>query len=415
MYLGSCSACRWAEAAGFVTLADATRCARYCRGMHTRVRRKRHRRWPWIVLGSVVLVIVLAGGAVVLGGTQVLLTPHHGMVTALGKVVAVDDDEITLSRSNAAERVGTYGLVWDDAAGAQSGSAVIGPISASTANTVTRPISNVVGELRAGTSVQLNPNVHTRDPRISLGIDFKNVNIDGELGPMPAWQVPGNGSTWVLFVHGIDGQRESGLRPLPTIVDAGLPTLLITYRNDIDAPPSPNGLIALGETEWRDLEAAAEYAMAQGATSFVLYGDSMGGSIVTQFMHQSPHAERVGGMVLDAPVLNWAGVLQGQAQRLSLGFLTAPLQEAVQWRGGIDLALLNELDQLETFEHLPILLFQGLADPLVPHAESQAFATSLPMAQYVPVADAGHIQSWNVDPAAYEQHLAAFLAQFSAP
>lgn len=375
--------------------------------------RKRHRRWPWIALGSIALVLVLAMGGIVFGGTQVLLTPHHGMVTALGKVVAVNETEITLSRSDAAERVGTYGLVWDGTEGKQTGSAVIGPVLASTDNTVTRPISNVIGSLAAGTEVQLNPNIHTRDPKVSLGIDFSNVAVEGELGSMPTWQVPGTGSTWVLFVHGIDGQRESGLRPLPTIVDAGLPTLLITYRNDVGAPASPNGLIALGQTEWRDLEAAADYALTHGATSFVLYGDSMGGSIVTQFMHQSPHAERVVGMVLDAPVLNWAGVLQGQAERLHLGFLTAPLQAAVEWRGGIDLALLDELDQTAPFEQLPILLFQGLADPLVPPAESKAFASALPKAQYVPVADAGHIQSWNVDPASYEQHLAEFLEQFS--
>ena len=139
----------------------------------------------------------------------------------------------------------------------------------------------------------------------------------------------------------------------------------------------------------------------------------MGGSIVTQFMHQSPHAERVVGMVLDAPVLNWAGVLQGQAERLHLGFLTTPLQAAVEWRGDISLAMLNELDQTAAFEHLPILLFQGLADPLVPPAESESFANALPGARYVPVADAGHIQSWNVDPETYEGHLADFLGQFA--
>ena len=375
--------------------------------------RKRRRRWPWIVLGSVALVLVLATGGIVFGGTQVLLTPHHGMVTALGKVIAVDDNEITLSRTDAATRVGTYGLVWDGADGEQTGSAVIGPVLTSTAKTVTRPISNVIGRLSAGTEVQLNPNIHTRDPKVSLGIDFSNVAVDGELGAMPAWQVPGTGSTWVLFVHGIDGQRESGLRPLPTIVDAELPTLLITYRNDVGAPASPSGLIALGQTEWRDLEAAADYALTQGATSFVLYGDSMGGSIVTQFMHQSPHAERVVGMVLDAPVLNWAGVLQGQAERLHLGFLTTPPQAAAEWRGDLSLAMLDELDQTAAFEHLPILLFQGLADPLVPPAESESFANALPGARYVPVADAGHIQSWNVDPETYEGHLADFLGQFA--
>src|SRR5690606_16238222 len=135
-------------------------------------------------------------------------------------------------------------------------------------------------------------------------------------------------------VHGIDGLRQSALRPLPTIVDAGLPTLIISYRNDADAPPSPNGLFALGETEWQDLESAAQYALSRGATEFVLYGDSMGGSIVTQFMHQSEHADKVVGMVLDAPVLNWSGVLQNQADRLYLGAFSGLLKLAVQWRGG---------------------------------------------------------------------------------
>jgi len=234
----------------------------------------------------------------------------------------------------------------------------------------------------------------------------------GQLGAMPAWQVPGENSTWVLFVHGIDGLRQSALRPLPQVVDAGLPALVITYRNDAGAPSSPNGLISLGETEWNDLESAAAYAIDQGAERFVLYGDSMGGSIVTQFMHRSEYADRVVGMVLDAPVLNWAGVLQNQADRLHFGAFGGLVQLAVQWRGGIDLGVLDELDQTQPFEQLPILLFQGLADPLVPHAESEQFADSVANAKYVPVPGAGHIQSWNVDPASYAAKLAAFLAQF---
>jgi pimeloyl-ACP methyl ester carboxylesterase len=370
------------------------------------------RRWPWITLGGIALVAMLGFGLVVFGGAQLLLTPHHNTATAAGDVIAISDGEITLKKMAATERVGTYGLVWQTDAG--TGTATVGPTVRTTGDTVIRPISNIVGTLGAGTAVQLNPNIYDGDPQTSLGIPFTNVAVDGELGPMPAWQVDGDGSTWVLFVHGIDGMRESGLRPLPTIVDAGLPTLLITYRNDVDAPPSPTGLISLGQTEWRDLESAADYAIGQGATSFVLYGDSMGGSIVTRFMHESPHASKVLGMVLDAPVLNWDGVLQGQTDRFRMPFLGGALQSAVAWRGDIDLAELDELDQTGPFEQLPILLFQGLADPLVPPAESEQFAASLPNARYVPVADAGHIQSWNVDPAAYEEHLAEFIGQFSA-
>ncbi|GAA3862097.1 alpha/beta fold hydrolase [Leifsonia kafniensis] len=368
-------------------------------------------------------MVTLAFGGIIFGGAQLLLTPHHGMTTAAGTVIALDaagdgagdDQQITLKKSAVTERVGTYGLQWAADAGtsATAGTATIGPVISSTADTVVRPISNIQGTLSVGTAVALNPNIYTGDPETSLGIPFSTVDVDGDLGTMPAWQVEGTGTTWVLFVHGIDGLKQSALRPLPTLVSAGLPTLVISYRNDTDAPASPNGLIHLGETEWHDLDSAAAYALTQGATDFILYGDSMGGSMVTQFMHQSEYAPKVVGMVLDAPVLNWAGVLQGQADRLHVGFLGGALKAVVSWRGDIDLGMLNELTQTETFENLPILLFQGLADPLVPPAESQQFAEALPLATYVPVPDAGHIQSWNVDPASYEAHLATFLASLA--
>ena len=375
--------------------------------------RRNRRRWPWIVSGVVAVLALIAVIGIPLGGAQLLLTPHHGMTSAAGTVVSFTGTSVTLTLTDAGERAGTYGLVWDTPAGPSTGTATIGPVSATTADTVTRPISDVTADLEVGTAVQLNPNVWNTDPKAALGIEFTTVSIEGELGAMPAWQVEGSGTTWVLFVHGIDGLRQSGLRPLSTIVAADLPTLLITYRNDEGAPASENGLIALGETEWRDLEAAAAYAMEQGATEFILYGDSMGGSIVTRFIHESPLADRVIGMVLDAPVLNWSGVLQNQADEQHLGWFSGLLQLAVSWRGGIDLAELNELEQTAAFESLPMLIFQGLGDPLVPPAETQQFADALPLATYVPVDGAGHIQSWNADPASYEQHLADFLVQFS--
>lgn len=105
----------------------------------------------------------------------------------------------------------------------------------------------------------------------------------------------------MIFVHGHGTDRGEGLRILPTIVEQGFPSLVMTYRNDAEAPESPDGLYHLGQTEWRDLEAAADYALAHGAEDLILVGYSMGGAITCTFLRESVRADRVRGAILDAP------------------------------------------------------------------------------------------------------------------
>src|SRR6266511_3976953 len=52
---------------------------------------------------------------------------------------------------------------------------------------------------------------------------------------------------------------------------------------------------------------------------------------------------------------------------------------------------------------VPVLLFHGTADPRLPIAPSQALAAARPdLVTFVPVAGAGHVESWNHDRARYE-------------
>lgn len=375
---------------------------------HDQLNRKHRRRRRWSIAGTILVVAVLLG---YLGGSyafsSLLLDPHHNPAKDNVEVVASTSNSVTLKRSTASATGGTFGIEWN------GGHAIIGVITTSDAATVTRALSDVTGVLTPSDKVSIDPDVWQGDPLSARNVAFDNVTVPTPLGEMPAWFIPGTNDTWVLFVHGIDGRREAGLRVAPVLQQSGLPSLLITYRNDVGAPPSSDGLIHLGMTEWQDLDAAADYAVSKGAQRFVLYGESMGGSIVTRFMHESKHASQVVGMVLDAPVLNWFGVISGQASQLHLEPLAPAVRAWISHRTGLSFDALNEIDQAAIFT-VPILLFQGLDDPLVPPSESQAFAEAVPSGNvsYVPVAGARHIQSWNIDPARYESTLTNFLAQW---
>ena len=61
---------------------------------------------------------------------------------------------------------------------------------------------------------------------------------------------------------------------------------------------------------------------------------------------------------------------------------------------------------------MPILLFHGVEDDVVPIEGSDEFAEELPnRVTYYRVPKAGHTQSWNVDPRLYEARLSRFLAK----
>ena len=333
-----------------------------------------------------------------------VLVPNHSSWLKEVKVEGLPPSRIVLARSEDTERPGVYGLDWE------GGHAIVGAIVGEDDDTVTRRLRGVRGYLVPEMEVGVEANVFSGDPEQAFGIPFADVDVQSELGPMPAWSIPGKGATWAIVVHGINGTPQVGLRMVPGLHRANLPTLLITYREDLGAPTSPDGFHHMGLTEWRDLQAAARYALDHGARRLLLVGYSMGGAIVTQFMQHSPLAPRVSGLVLDAPALDWRRILEFNATEMGLpGFMALPVEWTIGARIEVDWDDLDALEHPEDFQ-LPILLFHGDDDRVVPISISEDFATELPRwVTYYSAPEAGHVEAWNVNPGLYERRLKAFL------
>jgi alpha-beta hydrolase superfamily lysophospholipase len=373
---------------------------------------RRHVRAIAAAAGVAVLAALALGALASWHFASFVLVPDHSPWSESVDVEAVGPQQIELERSAPTERPGLYGLVWD------AGHAVVGPVLSESDDRVTRRLSDVHGFLVPGLDAGIDSNVYFGNPWEARGLPYRSVDIPSELGPMPAWEIPasrgsrGAGDAWAIVVHGINGDRQIGLRIAPTLRRAGFNSLLISYRDDLGAPRSPDGMHHQGQTEWRDLQAAVKYAMRRGARTIVLDGYSMGGALIAQFMEHSPLADRIDGLVLDAPALSWRAILEFNATQMGFpSFAALPVEWAINARTDVDWNSLDALQHTEDF-HLPILLFHGDDDQVVPLETSEEFAVKLPRwVEYHAVPEAGHTQSWNVNPRLYEQRLRRFLKE----
>jgi len=362
----------------------------------------------------VIVVILIAIAAAGWSFSSDVLVPDYSAWSDPIEVKAVGRHRIVLEKSTDTERPGYYGLDWE------GGHAVLGPVASTGDDSVTRQVSDVSGYLVPGVEdAHLDTNVYAGNPRTALGLPYANVSVKGELGPMPAWLIPGTSSTWAIVVHGINDTPQVGLRISPELHRLGLPTMLITYREDQGAPESPDGFHHMGLTEWKDLQAAAQYALSHGADHLVLIGYSMGGSLVTQFLEHSPLASYTKAVVLDAPALNWKAILEFNAEEMGFpGFFALPVEWGIGARIDADWSSLDAIQHTKEL-HYPTLLFHGKEDQVVPIKTSEEFAQNLPNSvTFFAVPKADHTQSWNVDPPLYDRRLRRFLLQngtISAP
>lgn len=266
------------------------------------------------------------------------------------------------------------------------------------------------GTLRPGAKVRITPELHSGDPATALGLEFREVEIPGELGGLPAWFVPGPRDTWVITAHGLGTTREHPLNLTAFLHGQQLPVLDLAYRGDPGAPRSPDGLAHLGESEWRDLDAAIRFAVRYGAEKVVLHGWSTGASMALHACVNSALRDRICGLVLDSPVLDWQVTLRALAAAHGVPSALLPLAvRAAQGKTGLQGARLLDTSLPATL-HVPTLIFHGPDDTLAPWQPSRELAARRPdLISLHAVPQAPHAAMWNAGPAHYEETLRRFL------
>jgi alpha-beta hydrolase superfamily lysophospholipase len=328
---------------------------------------------------------------------------------------------ITLGPTADAILPGNYSFWFDSGAGL----ATLGEIVRRTHDSVTRRILRVErADLRRARTGRFNGWIYLSPGE--LGYEFEDVVIDTPVGPAPAWLIPSatGSDRWAIHVHGRAVARAETLRGVPVFRDAGYNSLVVSYRNDGEAPASPDGKYSLGDTEWLDVQAALAYAIDRGATSVVLVGWSMGGATALQLATRSSLARVIRGIVLESPVVDWSIALDFQAK---LSRLPKPIGAAAKvimgraWgrvlTGQHEPIDLERLDLVRGAAALttPILILHSDDDGYVPSTASHALAEARPdIVTMETFAGARHTKLWNYDPERWNAAIASWLERLNA-
>ena len=377
---------------------------------HRPLTRLRRRHLGYAALGYVSLVI---GGAFL--GAEIALRSKTKWVKGEFVPVGRRGNRLYLPASPETLSKGPLGVV---PLLPNRGHLVIGPAKL-VGTVVERPILQERGVLPHGALAWVSTYLYNGTPA-QLGVDFENTVVHTDVGDMPAWFVPqkhGEADAIAILIHGHGGQRAQALRMLPALMQTGVASLLVTFRNAYGAPRVGKGYLSLGDQEADDVLAALHWAKARGYKRAVLYGFSMGGNIALCALQRTErHPLPVVAVILDSPALDWRDVMFSQGQRYGLPrFLAGPVgrltQRIVTRRSGLDFDTVDQLAAAPRFT-VPMLLWHGTRDRTIPIRQADKFARLRPdLVEYHRVEGAKHIRTWNISPKQYDEQLKSFLAR----
>ncbi len=258
------------------------------------------------------------------------------------------------------------------------------------------------------------------------GLEATGIEVQTDVGFAPAWLVTGRGdlsTLWTIHIHGLGSPRAGTLRGVQVASEAGLTSLVVTYRNDGEGPTVGSGRSELGASEADDVRAAVRLARENGARNVILFGWSMGASIALQLAADPELRGVVTGLVLESPVLDWVATIKANCERSGLPAWTGTL--ALPWLNVGRLARLTGITSplaLSNFDwiaradelSLPTLILHGSLDTSSPFHLSTQLRKLRPDIVDLEAFEADHTMSWNSDRERWRSVLQTWLTSHTA-
>jgi alpha-beta hydrolase superfamily lysophospholipase len=224
---------------------------------------------------------------------------------------------------------------------------------------------------------------------------------------------------WVVHVHGRKTLVGETLRNFSLFDSLGFNQLSFSHETD----PKPLGLgkhrSTLGFQEWKQLEEAVIFAKSNGAEKVLLFGWSLGGMIVGQFLNSSKLTDVVAAAIFDSPMFDVRNTLRLQA-KLS-GYDEQFADEVCELiKGSKILRLLGYpklvFDQMSLCRSaldstVPSLVLYSKNDGYIAYEDAERFAHINRSVTLVEFPGARHCRLSNSNPAKYEETIRTFVSK----
>jgi uncharacterized protein len=199
-----------------------------------------------------------------------------------------------------------------------------------------------------------------RDPA-QIGLAFEDAYFPSTDGvTLHGWFLPAQGSAQgtVLFLHGNAENISTHIANVRWLPARGYNVFLPDYRGygKSEGMPSLVGSIA-------DIESALVYVLQHksvDATRVVVFAQSLGGSMTTYAIAQSPHQKNIRALIIEGAFSSYRGIAQ---EKLSQFWLTWPIQYPLSYIVDDEYSPIKYINKIN---ELPMLFIHGDADRVVP-------------------------------------------------